>query len=118
VLAAALILLPIEAANAMSVASFLGRADALMARGPLALFSSDVGLLRNEVTNASAALRAERAAARRAGQRVSSCPPDADSDAIERESMLAYFRAIPAVQSQRTEVRDALRGYLARRFPC
>ena len=74
-LAAALIALPVAALQAMTVAVFLEKADALKSRGALALFSSDLRLLKSEVTTAGAALRAERLAAERAGRRPAYCPP-------------------------------------------
>ena len=73
-LAAALIALPVAALHAMTVAVFLEKADALKSRGALALFSSDLGLLKGEMQTAGAALRAERLAAERAGRRPALLP--------------------------------------------
>ena len=59
---AALLLASATAANAatgdMSVATFLAKVDALKAKGPMALFSSDIGLLKNEAYAAGRAYRA------------------------------------------------------------
>ena len=116
ILAAVLIALPVTALHAMTVATFLQKADALQARGPLALLSSDFTLLKNEITTASQSLRAERLAARRAGRRPAYCPPE--NSGFTPDELLAGFRSIPAAQRQRMEVRDGLRRLLVRRYPC
>jgi hypothetical protein len=117
VLAAALIALPVAALQAMSVAVFLEKADALKSRGALALFSSDLRLLKSEVTTAGAALRAERQAAERAGRRPAYCPPGGRGR-IDSNELIGHFRAFPPAQRARMEVRDALRSLLVRKYPC
>ena len=76
ILAAVLIAVPVSALQAMTVATFLQKAEALQARGPLALLSSDLTLLKTEIATASQSIRAERLAARRAGRRPAYCPPE------------------------------------------
>jgi hypothetical protein len=115
-LAAALVVVPVGAAHAMTVAVFLQKAEALKRRGPLALMSSDLGLLKSEVRTAAAALKTEREAASRAGRRPAFCPPGQVS--LGADEVLTAFRAIPEPQRQRMQVRDALRQYMARRYPC
>jgi hypothetical protein len=104
-------------AQAMPVSTFLQKAEALQARGMLALFAGDYKLLKAEVTNASAQLRAERLAARAAGKRPAYCPPQ-DQGSLDSNELLAAFRTIPPAVAARTEVKDALRALLARKFPC
>jgi hypothetical protein len=104
-------------AEAMPVSTFLQKAEALQARGMLALFASDYKLLKAEVTNASAQLRAERLAARAAGRRPAYCPPQ-DQGSLDSNELLAAFRTIPPAVAARTEVKDALRALLARKYPC
>lgn len=116
VLAAIFVATPIGALQAMKVAVFLEKADALEKKGMRAMFSSDYRLLRNEVTAGFAALRAERLAAERAGRRGAYCPPK--KVAISTRELLASLRAIPAAQRSQVEVRDGLRSMLARKFPC
>ena len=48
-LTALLVVLPVTALQAMTVAVFLEKAEALKAQGMTAMFSSDVGLLKNEI---------------------------------------------------------------------
>jgi len=116
VLGALLVALPLGALQAMNVATFMQKADALEKKGMTALFSSDYRLLKSEVVNASKLLRAERLAAERAGRRGFYCPPA--KSGIKSNEILAHFRAIPAAQRQRIEVKDGLRGLLARKLPC
>lgn len=112
----ALVVLPVTALQAMTVAVFLEKADALERRGMAAMFSSDIGLLKAEVKGAGAVLKAERERARRAGRRPAYCPPDRIP--IKSGALLAHFRSIPPAQRARMEVRDALRLMLIRRYPC
>jgi len=115
-LAAALIALP-AALHAMTVAVFLEKAEALKARGALAMFSSDLSLLKGEVRTAAAAVRAERLAAERAGRRPAFCPPAAGGR-FDSDELLRHFYAIPPAQRARMEVRDGLRSLLVRKYPC
>ncbi|HEY0131355.1 MAG TPA: hypothetical protein VGB57_08110, partial [Allosphingosinicella sp.] len=73
--AALLAVVPLGAAQAMDVATFLIKADALEKKGMLALMSSDYKLLMGEIRSQGAALRAERLAAERAGRKGAYCPP-------------------------------------------
>lgn len=112
-----LVAAPLGAASAMPVSVFLQKADALQAKGMMALFSGDYNLLKGEVTDASAQLRAERLAARAAGRRPAYCPPEQQGSLDSRE-LLAAFRTIPPPVAARTQVKDALRALLARKYPC
>ena len=115
VLALAIAAAPLTAADAMNVAEFLAKADALEKKGAMALFSSDNRLLKNEVQGAATRLRAERAAAEKAGRRGAYCPRD--KTGLTPKEIVAYFRTIPPAR-RGTEVDDALRTLLARKYPC
>jgi hypothetical protein len=115
-LAATLIALP-AALHAMTVAVFLEKAEALKSRGALALFSSDLSLLKGEVQTAAAAVRAERLAAERAGRRPAFCPPGGRGR-FDSDELLRHFQAIPPAQRARMEVRDGVRSLLVRKYPC
>lgn len=116
--AAVAVLIPVSALQAMTVAVFLQKADALRAMGVRAMASRDLPLLKTEVTTAAASLRAEREAAQRAGRRAAFCPPPQGRAGINSEELVAYFRGLPPAQRQRTQVRDAMRGFMIRRYPC
>jgi hypothetical protein len=114
-LAALAVLIPVSALHAMTVAVFLEKADALKARGMMAMFSSDVGVLKGEVRGAASALKAENVAARQRGRALYCAPEQVRMSSTE---LLTFFRSIPPATRARTEVRDALRAYLVRRYPC
>jgi hypothetical protein len=116
ILAVFLAALPLSAASAMDVATFLGKADALEKKGMMALFSSDFKLLKGEVQTAADQLRVERLAAQKAKRPLGYCPPAKST--LQPKELLAHFRAIPAAQRPRLQVRDGLRSLLARKYPC
>lgn len=111
-----LAIVPLSAANAMDVATFLVKADALQKKGMLALMSSDYKLLKAEIETNAKILRAERLAAERARRRPAYCPPAKQS--LDSDEILAAFRSIPAAQRPRVQVKDALRALLVRKYPC
>jgi hypothetical protein len=115
-LAAVLLTLPIGAANAMDVATFLAKAGALEKKGMMALFSSDYKALKGEVEAAGAQLRAERMAAQKGGRKPAYCPPA--KSGLDSKELLAHFRAIPPQQRPGMQVKDGLRSLLARKYPC
>jgi len=117
VCAALAVLMPV-AAQAMSVADFLAKADALTARGFMAMMSSDVGLLKSEIMNASTAYRTDVTAARTKGQTNLGCPPPKGQARLDSDQLISAFRAIPAQQRATMSVKTALYGYMAKRFPC
>jgi len=111
-----LAIVPLAAANAMDVATFLAKADALQKKGMMALMSSDYKLLKNEILAQSKLLRAERLTAQRAGRKPAYCPPA--NQRLGSNELLAAFRTIPVAQRPRVQVGDALRAFLARKYPC
>ena len=105
------------AASAMPVSTFIAKAEALKAKGPLALFSGDLKLLSSEVKADSVALRGENLAADKAGRRKAYCTPKAGV-ALSQNDIMAAMQAVPPPQRASTPTKDAMRTYLARRFPC
>ena len=97
-------------ASAMSAAEFLAKADALKAKGMMAMFSSDLGLLKAEFVAAGKAWRAQ-------AHRPNACPPPpplrADSDMI-----YALVAAVPPPQRTTTSATDAIIAGLNRKYPC
>jgi hypothetical protein len=116
ILALLLALAPISALNAMDVATFLAKADALQRQGMLAMFSSDIGLLKGEIQQDGKALRAEQAAAQRAGRRPAFCMPAKAQ--VQSDELIAHLRTVPAAERSRTQVRDAFRTLIVRKYPC
>jgi hypothetical protein len=105
------------AAQAMPLATFLAKADALQRKGPMAIFSSDLKLLTNQIKRDAGELRAENKAAEAAGSQKSYCTP-AGGVKLTNRDILGAMNAVPPTQRARTETKDALRAYFARRFPC
>lgn len=116
-LAPAMVPWPAQAQD-MRLDTFLEKAERLERRGPLALLSSDLGLLEDEV-KASAALYRDRVRSdREAGRAPHSCPPESGSARLGSNELLAHFRSYPAARRPAITVRSAFFDMMARRFPC
>lgn len=113
---AALMMLPV-AAQAMDVATFLAKASALKAKGIFAMGSPDIALLKNEVTSAATAYRADLAADAAAKRRPRACPPPRDKTAVTSNDIIASFQAIPSAQ-RGISVKVAFYRFMDKRFPC
>ena len=79
VAALVIILAPCSAVSAqnMPVSQFLSKADGLKRKGPLAFFSSDIGVLKAEIQNSAKQMKGERDAAVKAGRKVAFTLSDA-----------------------------------------
>lgn len=116
-LAAVVAFLPV-AAQAMSVAEFLAKTDALKAQGLLAMASPDIGLLRDDIAVASDAYRAGLAKQVAAGRKPSSCPPPKGTAKISSDDIIAAFRAIPAGRRAQMSTKAAFANFMTKRYPC
>ncbi len=105
----------IAAPGDMSVATFLTKADALKAKGPMALFSSDMSLLKNEGMAAGAAYK-NRLGQERAAGRPSSCPPAGVK--VDSDKLISFLRSYPEPARPRTSMKMAIADYFARTYPC
>ena len=103
-------------AAAMPVDAFLAKADALQAKGMMAMFSGDLKVLTAVIQSDAAALRTEREAATAARRTPSYCPPGPIK--LGSNEIFQAMRAVPAADRPHTDTRDVLRSYLSRRFPC
>ena len=101
----------------MPVATFLTKANALKSKGPLALFSSDLKLLTNQIKADSVELRGENQAAARAGRRKAYCTPPGGV-ALSQTDIMQAMQSVPPAQRNTVQTKDALRAFLARRYPC
>lgn len=114
----ALLLIAVPAAAApgdMSVATFLGKADALKAKGIMALGSSDMKLLRDEGQAAGLAYHARLNNERAAGK-PSSCPPKGSK--IGSDQLLNHLRTYPAGQRGGITMKSAMADYFIKTYPC
>ena len=104
--------------DAMNVQTFLTKAEALERTGPLALFSSDLKLLMNQVQSDMTALKVEKDADEAAKRRLAFCPPDDSKVSLSDKDILEAMRAVPPARRSSTDSRDALRAFFGRRYPC
>lgn len=102
-------------ASAMSVAEFLTRADALKARGAMALFSGDLKLLMREVKAAGQGVRTDNRRRQQAGLAPRSCPPERVS--MKSDELLAALRTIPP-GDRGISVQEGFARMMAARYPC
>jgi hypothetical protein len=99
----------------MSVATFLAKADALKAKGLMALGSSDIGLLRSEGQAAGQAYKARLEGERKAGK-PSSCPPKGTK--VQSDKLMAFLRTYPEPVRPRTTMKSAIADYFIKTYPC
>lgn len=104
-------------AQSMNADLFLTKANALMAKGPLALFSGDYRLLKKEGEAAGAALRLERKALLAAGKPTPYCPPAAKGS-LSSDELIGGIKAIPAAERRSMDTKTAMRRVLAHKYPC
>jgi hypothetical protein len=105
----------LAAGGEMSVAAFLAKADALRAKGILALGSSDIGLLRTEGQAAGQAYKARLEAERKLGK-PSSCPPKGTK--VQSDKLMAFLRTYPEPARPRTTMKTAIADYFIKTYPC
>lgn len=99
----------------MSVATFLAKADALKAKGLMALGSSDIGLLRAEGQAAGEAYKLRLESERRAGS-PSSCPPKGTRPSSNQ--IMAHLQTYPEPARPRTTMKTAIADYFIKTYPC
>lgn len=117
VLAGLVLALPV-AANAMTVAEFLTRANALKAKGMMAMMSSDLPVIRGEMQAATTAYRTEVDAARAKGRTDLGCPPPKGQAKLSSDIVMADLAALPKAVQTRTTVKAALYDLMKKRYPC
>ncbi|MFA5988890.1 MAG: hypothetical protein WC803_04705 [Sphingomonas sp.] len=106
-----------SAAQAMTVADFLTKVQALKTKGIFAVGSADIGLLKKEVAAASDSYRAGLAAEMAAGRKASSCPPPKGTAKIGSSELIASFTAIPPAK-RGISVKTAFAEMMRKRYPC
>jgi hypothetical protein len=85
----------------MSISTFLTKADALKAKGLFAMGSSDIGLLKTEVTTSVASLKAESATAQKAGHRPPACVPQGTK--LSSEEACGPYAILPCGAAKQRE---------------
>lgn len=117
VLACALLAVPV-AASSMTVAEFLARANALKAKGMMAMMSSDLPVIRGEMQAATTAYRTDVDAARAKGRTDLGCPPPKGQARMSSDTIMADLAAIPKPAQARMTVKAALYDVMRKRYPC
>lgn len=105
----------VPAGAAMTVGTFVNRANTLREQGIAAMLSPDFQVLKEEARQARRQLKADNAARLDAGKRPIACVPDGETIGIEE--MLDGLAALPAAD-QRRPLKDGYAKVLAARFPC
>lgn len=100
----------------MSVAAFLARADSIARLGPLALATPQGSLLKGEVIAAGKRYKAQIDAARRAGRKTTSCPPE--SGTLTPDQWLAHLRTYPVPVRKSVSINAAFDALMKKRYPC
>ncbi len=103
-------------ASAMTVAEFMGKVAGLKAKGPMALFSSDIGVLKREGMAAGQSIKADQEAAAAAGRPAATCVPKGAK--INSNELLAYFDKIPAAQQRAMTVKQGMVSLFRQKWPC
>jgi hypothetical protein len=103
------------AASAMTVQEFLTTASHIP-QNATALLRSDTRRLMGEFRSAVRTVREEQTAARTAGHRPATCMPEKAS--FSSNDILARFNAIPAPRRGQISVTQAMREWMAERYPC
>ena len=103
------------AAAAMEVNTFLAKVSALKAKGPMALFSSDIGLLKREAGVATAQINADKKARVAAHQPPLYCA--ADDQRMTANEMITGLAAIPPAE-RGMSLKDAFLRVIKKRYPC
>jgi hypothetical protein len=117
IVAGALLALPM-AANAMTVAEFLAKAEALKAKGMMAMMSSDLPVVKGEMQAATGSWRADVDAARANGRTDLGCPPPKGQVKLSSDVIMADLAALPKAVQAKTTVKAAFYAAMLKRFPC
>ncbi len=103
------------AAAAMTVETFLAKIAGLKAKGPLALFSGDIGLLKRESAAAIDGISADKKARAAAGKPPLYCA--SDKTRMSAGEMITGLQTIPP-HERRIPLQDGFIRVIARKYPC
>lgn len=99
----------------MSVETFLAKIAGLKAKGPFALFSGDIGLLKRESAVAIAGITADKKARAAAGKPPLYCA--SDTTRMSASEMIAGLQTIPA-HERRIPLQEGFIRVISRKYPC
>jgi hypothetical protein len=117
ILVAALGLPEPASAQSMNAQEFFKRAQALKAKGAMALLSRDLKPMIREAKSAGMKARATRLAAVAAGRSPRYCPPKG-SKRLGNEEFMRGMEAIPLAERMEIDLTEAITRMLVRKYPC
>ncbi len=100
----------------MPATLFLTKANRLVARGPLALFSSDLKLLQKQAEDAGDELHDEHRRLLEARQPTDWCAPP--TKYLAARELIVGLRAIPRDRLAQMDIKAAMRTVFERNYPC
>lgn len=107
----------LAAPGEMSVSTFLEKADTLQKKGAMAVFSSDLKLLKSETRSAANFYRERIKIDKAAGRAPQSCPPQGEAS-LDSKAWLAHLRSYPVSARPGTNLRTAFSDLMKKRYPC
>ncbi|MES2833316.1 MAG: hypothetical protein V4707_01265 [Pseudomonadota bacterium] len=114
-LAAAMLATAVTAQSAMTLETFVTRANRIP-MNPAAMLMPDAHRLKSEAERAFRAVGAEIRDARAAGRTPPACPTERIN--LNPQQLLEYLNGIPQARRQRMTVTDGIRSWMASRYPC
>lgn len=104
-------------AQSMNAETFYQKGVGLKKKGPMALFSGDIGILMREGQGAGKASALARKAALKAGIKPRYCPP-AEVNGMGRTEYFDRLSRIPQAERRRIDITEATNRILAGKYPC
>lgn len=107
----------LKPADHINAQVFLSRAEALIAKGPFALFSSDLKQLQAIVEDNGDIIHDDMIADRVSHARPQYCPP-AKHEYIGARELVSGLRSMPSSERKQVDLQAAMRRILAKIHPC
>jgi hypothetical protein len=117
ILAAAMLTVPLHAAPGdMTVATFLGKYEALKKKGVFALGSPDIAKLKTEGQEAGEAYTARLKSDRAAGRPAHSCAPPGGR--LSQSEFIAGVKRYPVAARTDVTLKEAVADLMKKKYPC
>ena len=117
---ACLLLIAVPAAasaQSMNAETFYQKGIGLKKKGPMALFSGDIGVLMREGKGAGKAAGLARAAALKDGRTPRFCPPS-EVRGMGQSEYFDRLSRIPQAERRRIDITEATNRIMAGKYPC
>ena len=107
----------LKPADHINAEVFLSRAEALIAKGPFAVFSSELKQLQAIVEDNGDIIHDDMIATRALHARPEYCPP-AKHEYIGARELISGLRSMPSSERERIDLQTAMRRILSKNHPC